>query len=137
MHFSTLTVLGLATTSLASVLPRSQYGSWSVSVSKSAYANGFQSQTVSANFTSTSYPSGIISTCKYENNPTKTPAESSSCDNEAFEYTYDGQTIKLQQTVELPTPQTVFGSAPLTLKATGVGRTYTGEAVVDVTEAIA
>ena len=45
--------------------------------------------------------------------------------------------IKLQQAVELPTPQTVFGSAPLELKSDAVGRTFTGEAEVDVTSAIA
>lgn len=136
MYFSTLTLLGLATTSLASVLPRSQYGSWAVSVSKSAYANGYQSQTVTANFTSTSYPSGIVSTCQWERNPANTPAETSSCDNEAFSYTYDGETISLQQSVELPTAQTVYGSAPLEL-AYASGKTYTGSAVVDVTSAIA
>ena len=91
MHFSSVALLSLATTtSLASVLPRSQKGSWAVSVTKSAFANGYQSQTVVANYTSKSYPSGIVSTCNYAYNPANTPAETSSCDNEAFSYEYDG-----------------------------------------------
>lgn len=89
----TLPLLAFAftTSSLALVLPRSQYGSWAVSVSKSAYANGYQSQTVSANFTSDAYPTGIVSTCKYVYNPMAEPHESSGCDNEAFSYEYDSQ----------------------------------------------
>ena len=47
-----------------------------------------------------------------------------------------GIAISLQQSVELPTPQTVYGSAALEL-AYASGKTYTGSAVVDVTSAIA
>ncbi|KAH7357419.1 hypothetical protein BKA66DRAFT_245416 [Pyrenochaeta sp. MPI-SDFR-AT-0127] len=137
MQLFNLAFLGLATSSLAAVLPRSQYGSWDVSVTKSAFANGFQSQTVSAVFTSDSYPEGVTSTCSWVNNPANDPSETSSCDNASFSYEYDGQTISLQQTVELPNQQTVFGSAALELKSDAVGRTFKGEAKVDVTSAIA
>lgn len=149
-----LAILTLSASSLAAVVPRSQYGAWDVAVSKSAYANGFKSQTVSAIFTSDSYPEGIKSTCKYVYNPASEPKESSECDNEAFSYQYDGQSklparsaeengtdfcvaIKLQQVVDEPSKQTVFGNASLTLKSDAVGRTFTGETTVDVTSAIA
>lgn len=88
MQLFNLAFLGLATSSLAAVLPRSQYGSWDVSVSKSAYANGRKSETVTAVFTSDAYPEGLTSTCKYELSPPA--AETSSCDNESFSYAYDG-----------------------------------------------
>ena len=46
--------------------------------------------------------------------------------------------IKLQQNVELPTKETVFGNAPLTLTASGtIGRSFKGNATVEVTSAIA
>ena len=91
MRFQSVSVLGLATSSLAAVLPRSATGSWDVTVSKSAYANGYQTQNVVANYTSDSYPEGIVSSCSYVFNPTSTPQETSGCDNDAFSYEYDGQ----------------------------------------------
>lgn len=45
--------------------------------------------------------------------------------------------IKLQQNVELPTQQTVFGEGELTTTPDMVGRTFKGEAVVEVSSAIA
>lgn len=92
MRFSTATILGLAATATAAVLPRSQLGSWAVSVSKSAYANGYQSQTATAVYTSDSYPEGITSTCSYVYNPQVTEGEKETnvCD-EGFSYSFDGQ----------------------------------------------
>ncbi|KAF2823806.1 hypothetical protein CC86DRAFT_408827 [Ophiobolus disseminans] len=131
-------ILALAAMSSASVLPRAQDGSWAVAISSSAYANGFSSQKVTANYTSSAYPAGIVSTCTEEYNPGNTPAATKGCDNEAFKFEYDGQTIKLQQNIELPTAQTVFGEGSLELKISdSVGRTRSGEAVVEVTSAIA
>ncbi|KAF9695280.1 hypothetical protein EKO04_007009 [Ascochyta lentis] len=140
MRLTTTTLLSLAATSTAAVLPRSQLGSWTLSVSKSAYANGYNSQTATAIYTSDSYPDGITSTCKYVYNPAVAegePKETDTCD-EGFSYSFDGQTVSLSQVVQKPSAgTTVFGSAPLTLKSDAVGRTFSGEATVEVTEATA
>lgn len=93
MHFSNIFTLGFAASACAAVLPRSQLGSWTVSVSKSAYTNGYQSQTATAIYTSDSYPEGITSTCSYVYNPTvENPEEkeTNTCD-EGFTYDFDGQ----------------------------------------------
>lgn len=89
MRFTTA-LLSLAATASAAVLPRSQLGSWDVSVSKSAYANGYNSQTVTAVYTSDSYPEGVNKKCEYVFNPAaEGEKETSSCD-EGFWYEYDG-----------------------------------------------
>lgn len=92
MRFSTATVLGLAASATAAVLPRSQLGSWTISISKSAYANGYQTQTATAVYTSDSYPEGITSTCSYVYNPTVTEGEKETkrCD-EGFTYSFGGE----------------------------------------------
>lgn len=87
MRFSTATVLGLAASATAAVLPRSQLGSWTVSVSESSYANGYKTRSATAVYTSDSYPEGITSTCSFVANPVAT--ETDTCD-EGFTYTYDG-----------------------------------------------
>lgn len=46
--------------------------------------------------------------------------------------------VSLSQVVQKPSANTtVFGSAPLTLTSDSVGRTYSGEATVEVTTATA
>lgn len=90
MRFSTA-LFALAATATASVLPRSELGSWDVSVYKATSASGYQSQTVTAVYTSDSYPEGVTSVCKYVNNPrAEGDKETSECD-EGFSYEYDGQ----------------------------------------------
>jgi hypothetical protein len=68
MH-STLLALTLALTSsaLASVLPRWTMGSWSLLITESPYPLGenYKIRTYAANFTSDSYPAGLVSTCNY------------------------------------------------------------------------
>ncbi|KAJ4367126.1 hypothetical protein N0V83_007656 [Neocucurbitaria cava] len=137
MQFTTLTLLSLAATGFSAVLPRSQYGAWDVKYSKSAYANGYQSLTLTANFTSESYPAGILSTCTTVRNPAVSLNETSSCDNDNFSYELNNEAISLTQSIELPTPQTVFGNGTLVYTISSSGKTYTAETVVDVTEAIA
>jgi hypothetical protein len=90
MRFSTATVLGLAASTFAAVLPRSELGSWAVSFSKASFANGLKSEDVTAVYTSDSYPEGITSKCTYTYTPWETPEESNSCD-EGFTYSFDGQ----------------------------------------------
>ncbi|KAF1933492.1 uncharacterized protein M421DRAFT_894 [Didymella exigua CBS 183.55] len=139
MRFSTAAILPLAALASAAVLPRSQLGSWAVSVSKSAFANGFQSETATAVYTSDSYPAGITSSCSYEYDPTVTEGDkgTTTC-TEGFTYSYDGTTVSLSQVVQKPSPNTtVFGSAPLTLTSNASGRTFTGQTTVDVSSASA
>ena len=157
MQFTLSTaILALAATTTASMAPRSEMGSWSIVVTKSAYANGFQSQTIAGNFSSPSYPDGIVSTCSVVRDPAVSLEEQKTCDD-AFSAEYDGQSklgtnelawralklifgtaVTVQQNVELPTKQTVFGNAPLTLTADdAAGRTSKGDVIVDVTSAIA
>ena len=95
MHFPTTTIttlLALAATASAAVLPRSDLGSWAITISKSAFANGHQSQTASAVYTSDAYPEGIARTCSYVYNPAVTEGEkeTSTCDD-GFGYSFDGQ----------------------------------------------
>ncbi|KAJ4341556.1 hypothetical protein N0V95_007174 [Ascochyta clinopodiicola] len=139
MHLTT-TLLPLAASTSAILLPRSDLGSWSLSVSKSAYANGYSQQTATANYTSTTYPAGISRACKYEYNPTVPAGEDREADecDAGFTYSFDGQTVSVSQVVlEKGVNTTVSGSAPLTLKSDAVGRTFTGEATVEATEATA
>jgi hypothetical protein len=147
---------------LAAIASASDMGSWNVTLTKSSFANGYSSQSVNAIFVSDSYPSpGLITNCKSEHNPTADPVESSSCEpaENGFSYEYDGASkferrggcgkgeemesnrttaIKVQQNVEKPNPMTVFGNAPLEVKVDGAaGRSFKGNAIFDVTSAIA
>ena len=93
MYIPTFTLLLAASASAsATVLPRSQLGSWALSVSKSAYANGYQSETATGVYTSDSYPDGISSGCSYVYNPAASEGEKETrrCD-EGFSYAFDGQ----------------------------------------------
>lgn len=83
-------VLALSALSTAAVLPRSDLGSWNVTIVKSAYANGYRSEVSTAVYTSESYPEGVSAECRYVLNPAVRPAESSSCD-EGFSVEYDGK----------------------------------------------
>jgi hypothetical protein len=89
MRFSAATIFGLAASATAAVLPRSQLGSWDVSVLKTAAANGYNSQSVTAVYTSDETTEPITKKCSYAYNPTVEPKESNSCD-EGFSATYDG-----------------------------------------------
>ncbi|KAF1837867.1 hypothetical protein BDW02DRAFT_543046 [Decorospora gaudefroyi] len=94
-------------------------------------------QTVSAQFVSDSYPSGIFSECVYVY---ATQQEEEGCSENGFGYEYDGETIKLEQVLQKPNPMTVFGEAALMLEVVDDGmeeKTYKGNAIVDVTRAIA
>lgn len=96
MRFSTAMIIPLAALASAAVLPRSELGSWAVSISKSAYANGYQSMTATAVYTSDAYPESISSTCNYVYNPSAAAdsKETNVC-SEGFEYSFDG-TSKLR-----------------------------------------
>jgi hypothetical protein len=148
MQFIT-TILALAATSSAAVLPRSEQGSWFAQVTVSPDHSVY----VTAKFTSPSYPDGLRNACV--ENPFADPPYKR-CDHLEFDYVYDGQcktpypfvaksteltymptVLNLTQKIQLPTPQTVYGEAyiPFT-KDLGDGRTL-GEGVVEVTRATA
>jgi hypothetical protein len=164
MQYTTPLLFALAASASATTLPRSSdMGSWNVTLTKSSYANGYTSQSVNAIFVSESYHSpGLITNCKTEYNPNAEPKESSSCEPSAngFSYEYDGASksassfrtriqtrearanettaIKVQQNLAKPDPMTVFGDAPLELKVDdSVGRSFKGNAIFDVSSAIA
>jgi hypothetical protein len=68
MHSSLLALtLALTPSALASVLPRSTMGSWTLLITESPYPLGenYKIRTYAANFTSDSYPAGLASTCNY------------------------------------------------------------------------
>ncbi|KAH6614350.1 hypothetical protein C7974DRAFT_380676 [Boeremia exigua] len=137
----TITLFTLAAaTAVNAANAASHLGAWNVTISKSAYANGYRSQTVLADFASDAYAGDDIirTVCKYEYNPTADPKETKSCEPNTFSYEYDGTTVKVQQNVEKPNPMTVFGEAPLELKLqAGSGKTAKGNAIFDATRAIA
>ncbi|KAH6625207.1 hypothetical protein C7974DRAFT_413739 [Boeremia exigua] len=138
MHFSTALLLALTASASAAVLPRSQLGSWEFSLYRSAYASGYQSTIATAVYTSESYPEGLRKECTHILNPFAEPIQTDKCD-EGFSYSYDGQTVSLSQVVQKPSANTtVFGNAPLELKvADSVGRSWKGEATVEVSSATA
>ncbi|KAF2024908.1 hypothetical protein EK21DRAFT_93677 [Setomelanomma holmii] len=136
MHFTTPLLTLLASTSLAAVLPRSGLGSWAVTINKASYANGYKSLDISAVYTSDSYPDGISSSCSTVKPSAADPEQPRTC-SAGFEASYDGSSVSLQQTVELPINATVFGSGPIKLTTSGAGRIYTGSATVEVTSATA
>lgn len=159
MQFTAVLLAALSATSFASVLPRDDnMGAWNVTIKYAAYANGVKLTNVVAQFNSESYPLNIVSTCKKEVNAAKDPITSESCDNDSFSYEWDGKSkstftaflecegvlanvcvaVKVQQNIDLPTKQTVFGSAPLNAVVSGPdGRTFKGNAIVQVTSATA
>lgn len=93
MHLPTLVLAVLPALTLAAPFDaRSSTGSWFFSLSKSYYANGYHSQTVFANYTSDSYPSGLVTNCRYVQDPTQQPpVDSASCDQEGFSWSYDNE----------------------------------------------
>ncbi|KAH8724156.1 hypothetical protein GQ44DRAFT_709239 [Phaeosphaeriaceae sp. PMI808] len=108
MRFSATTLLALTASASAAVLPRSQYGSWDVVLEEKSSGE----QYMDATFTSDAYPNGLRSACI--SNPTATPAYFR-CNRAAITYSYDGTTLKMQQSIELPNTQTVFGEVALEL----------------------
>jgi hypothetical protein len=78
---------------LAASVAASELGSWNVTLTKSSFVNGYQSESVNAIFVSDSYLSpGLITECKTVHDPNATPKDSSSCEPAAngFSYEYDG-----------------------------------------------
>jgi hypothetical protein len=90
MQFIT-TILALAATSSAAVLPRSEQGSWFAQVTVSPDHSVY----VTAKFTSPSYPDGLRNACV--ENPFADPPVEKRCDHLEFNYVYDGQCKTLSQ----------------------------------------
>lgn len=154
----TIPLLALVASASASM------GSWNVTIEKYAYANGYSMQTVNAQFVSDSYLDGLFSNCTTISNPVDPSTNIDACIPLDFSYNYDGTSklphpsiqdsrafggeemltvnlsaLKVQQNIQKPDPGvTVFGEAPLELKgADAVGRHFKGNAIFDVTRAIA
>ncbi|KAI4639014.1 hypothetical protein J4E93_009503 [Alternaria ventricosa] len=115
MHFSTA-LFALATAATAA--NAKVYGKWNVTITQYALDSGFKSQRLLADFVSDEYSGkNVIHTiCDYEYDPSRNPKESKTCNPPTFDYEYDGETVKVQQSIEKPNKMTVFGDAPLTLK---------------------
>ncbi|KAI4618723.1 hypothetical protein J4E80_005326 [Alternaria sp. BMP 0032] len=115
MHFSTA-LFALATAATAA--NAKVYGKWNVTITQYALDSGFKSQRLLADFVSDEYSGkNVIHTiCDYEYDPKRMPKESKTCNPPTFDYEYDGETVKVQQSIEKPNKMTVFGDAPLTLK---------------------
>jgi hypothetical protein len=79
------TVLALAATSSAAVLPRSEHGSWAAQVTVSPDHSIY----VTALFTSDAYPEGLMNACV--ENPFSNPPVPHRCDHAEFDFSYDGQ----------------------------------------------
>ncbi|USP79673.1 hypothetical protein yc1106_06947 [Curvularia clavata] len=124
MQFSTV-LLALAASASAAVIPRDGQGQWVVNMSLGPEP---QSVYIHAEFTSDEYPEDkkLRSTCVEAPNATLPVAHG--CDRAAFDFSFDGKTIKLQQ--NLPNGITVFGEAPFE-----GGNKYEG--IIPVTSAIA
>jgi hypothetical protein len=90
MQFTTA-LFALAAATAASAA--SDLGAWNVTITKSAYANGYETQTVLADFASDAYAGDnvIRSVCKYTSDPDANPKVTSSCEPNTFSYEYDGQ----------------------------------------------
>ena len=83
MQFIT-TILALAATSSAAVLPRSPLGSWSVEVTVSPDHSVY----VTAKYVSDAYPDGLRNACI--DNPFENPPYHR-CDHAEFDFVYDGK----------------------------------------------
>jgi hypothetical protein len=90
MQFIT-TLLALAATSSAAVLPRSNQGSWFAQVT----VNPDHTVYVNAKFTSDAYPEGLRNSCV--ENAFSDPPYPRRCDHLEFDYSYDGQCKILHQ----------------------------------------
>ncbi|KAH7087871.1 hypothetical protein FB567DRAFT_355921 [Paraphoma chrysanthemicola] len=141
MHFST-PILALALSAATSANPitqRSTLGSWAVTFKDAGYANGWKQQDLTANYTSDSYPAGIVSTCKWVSYPEGGQTDSLTCEGaEGFAYEYHLSKLSLQQSIELPNKATVFGTKDLVMVSDMVtGRVWTAKDVIEVTSATA
>ncbi|PSN61189.1 hypothetical protein BS50DRAFT_625467 [Corynespora cassiicola Philippines] len=145
MRFTFAAVSTLIAAASAAAVPRSDMGSWAVSVVKNSAANGYKSEDITAVYTNSELPEAITSTCSFKNlTPEGVFQESKVCDPESFDYTlsYEGTSwfVSLQQVVELNGEKvTVFGkSEGLTLDCnSATGRYCTAETTVPVTAATA
>lgn len=90
MLFQSTLFLAIAASASAAVVPRSANGEWFVTFTRSAYASGYTSEVAVGNYTSDSYPEGIVSQCDREYNPAATPKEVITCNN-GFSATWDGE----------------------------------------------
>lgn len=80
MRFSAATLLALAASATAAVIPRSQYGQFKTSVTVLNDGRQF----VSATYTSDSYPDGLRSSCVLNSG-------ADGCDRAAFKSEWDGE----------------------------------------------
>ncbi|KAH9872578.1 hypothetical protein J1614_004971 [Plenodomus biglobosus] len=137
MQFTTLFLAAAASgLSVAQTAEPTDNGNWIISYESTFASNGFKSESIWGNFTSPSYgPPGSIRKCEYTVQPPSTE-KVMSCDT-GFKASYNGTHIIVQQDIELPVMQTVFGEGPIEV-VTGVnGKSASGRAVIQATSAIA
>ncbi|KAF4831324.1 hypothetical protein CGCTS75_v005328 [Colletotrichum tropicale] len=107
MRFTITSVLALAATSTAAVLPRADYGYWDFTGSASYPVSGYNSYRVDATYHNSELEAPIEVSCSYLYNP-QTKTETASCSDPSFTYDFGGvrqantvATVTLTQTVEL------------------------------------
>ncbi|KAK2769754.1 hypothetical protein CKAH01_15036 [Colletotrichum kahawae] len=136
MRFTITSVLVLAATSPAAVLPRADYGYWDFTGSASYPVSGYTSYRVDTTCHNSELEAPIEVTCSYLYNP-QTKNATASCSDPSFTYDFGGvrkcqantvATVTLTQTVELGgSDVTVKGAKEFDFDFSG-GAGFTGTA---------
>jgi hypothetical protein len=154
MRFSAASLLALAASATAAVLPRSDLGSFDTTVTI-LEGNTPKEFFLSTKYTSEAYPDGLRASCVF--NAPGWPAGESRCDHTYASATYDGYSklfkassshrnemiantciaARIQFNVELPEPMTIFGEGPVPVEYDEYTNTERGSAIVPVVKAIA
>ncbi|CAN9261208.1 unnamed protein product [Alternaria sp. RS040] len=132
MQFSTVLLALVATTS-AAVLPRTENkGQWFVQMT---LGPDIEQLYLYASFTSDEYEEDhkLRSSCVEAPNAELPVAHR--CDRAAFNFSYDGATLNVQQTLD--SGVTVYGSAPLSIHTFIGGGRFRDETTIQVSSAVA
>lgn len=134
MQFTTLFLAAAASgLSVAQTTEPMNLGRWIIVYETSFPSNGFRSESFWGNFTSPSYPDvpGVIRTCKSTITPPSTE-KVTDCSS-GFKASYNGSHIIVQQDVELPVKQTVYGEGPIDVVTGANGKSARGQAIINAT----
>ena len=89
MRFTIAAATSLIAAASAVAVPRSGYGSWTVSFAKNSAANGFYKEDVTAVYTNPELAENITTTCVYQNADTHLGKKGKTCDPNTFDYTLE------------------------------------------------
>ncbi|KAI8940583.1 hypothetical protein NX059_001857 [Plenodomus lindquistii] len=134
MQFTSL-FLGASAAALSAAAPApvaaraASEGSWNVTINQQWASSGFNGYQVHANFTSPTYPAGIVKSCAFNDIPNQ--PETFECDP-GLNATLAGTTLYIAQNVDLPTPTTFYGEKSFEFVTSLVGKSSSAHGIVEV-----